>query len=287
MAGDTHFLQVQLALGTPTPTRPAVRRAGEPLVQPEPAAVRIGRLLGSSKPGHGGPCRPRGGRRTCRPGTFWMPFWLPGHLPLFTARNPSGVRNTGTARPSRSTTIAWVLGQPLAALPHQIGRRFDDAQAHALGIGAEPCRTAGPSIKAVSRSKPSRSATTAPRSVSTGARLTRMVSAGSPVQRGVGGVRRRSVEHGRVFCAPLPEAPSPVPDRGGHGELFVVRSLALHSATKRRNSATTAVTSANAAMASSTLPAFSTLWTSRRLMVRSMPPDQHAGHWRSACVNCA
>jgi hypothetical protein len=101
---------------------------------------------------------------------------LPG-LPLFTARKPSGVRTTGTARPSKSTR-SCSPSQPVALLAHQLGPGLDDAQRHALGVGAE-ARHGLPERKGGSRSKPSRSATTAAQSVSTGARLIRMLSPAS------------------------------------------------------------------------------------------------------------
>jgi hypothetical protein len=76
---------------------------------------------------------------------------LPG-LPLFTARKPSGVRTTGTARPSKSTR-SCSPSQPVALLAHQLGPGLDDAQRDALGVGAEarhglPQRKRGVAIEA-------------------------------------------------------------------------------------------------------------------------------------------
>src|SRR4051794_10343270 len=73
---------------------------------------------------------------------------------------------------------ALALSQPVASLTHQPGPGLEDAQRHAFRVGAEP-RHGLAECQGGSLSNPSRSATTAAQSVSTGARLMRILSPAS------------------------------------------------------------------------------------------------------------
>jgi hypothetical protein len=96
------------------------------------------------------------------------------------------------------------LGQPLALLAHQLGPGLDDAQRHALGVGAQPRHGLPQGQRRRARSKPGRSATTAAHSVSTGARLIRILPS-APAMRTISPIVAREAQS---FGMNLPLPPS-------------------------------------------------------------------------------
>ena len=113
------------------PARLALRHLGaEPLIQPEAAPVEVAGLV----------------RRTCRRGTARS---APGCRACPCSRPAARPASAPRAPPPEQVDMQLLaLAQPVAALAHQLGLGLDDAERHALGVGAE-ARHGLPSVRAV------------------------------------------------------------------------------------------------------------------------------------------